>query len=117
MLKVLMIKKFLLIALCCGLMLPVYSQKLFLSEAEDFNIRTDDFAVVGKSGKSVLTYRKRSGKAEIIFYSETMNKQKSLSLDFLPNNFQMFALYVTKSHLLVFTKRRNQKNNNCMHLA
>lgn len=109
MLKVFMIKKFLLIALCCGLVLPVFSQKLFLSEAEDFNIRTDDFAVVGKYGKSVITYRKRNGKAEIIFYSENMIKQKSLSLDFLPNNFSNVRFVCDPNHLLVFYESKELK--------
>ena len=76
---------------------------------EDFNIRVDDFAVVGKYDKSVITYRKRNNKAEIIFYSENMIKQKTVGLDFLPDNFSNVHFTCNQNHLLVFYESKESR--------
>jgi len=64
------IRKLFFIVLCCSLFIAADAQKLYLSEKEDFNIRVDDFAVIGKYQQSFVLYRKRNPNAEILFYTD-----------------------------------------------
>jgi len=105
-------KKILLILFCCSTALWTDAQKIFLSEKEEFNIRVDDFAVVGKFQQSNLVYRKRNPNAEIIFYSDKMVKEKSLALDFLPDNFTNIQFVCNQNKLLVFYETKESKKQN-----
>jgi hypothetical protein len=93
---------------------PVWAdaQKLFLSEKEDFNIRVDDFAAIGRYQQSVLAYRKRNVNAEIIFYSDKMVKEKALPLSFLPDNFSNVQFVCSQQSLLVFYESKEGKKHN-----
>lgn len=92
--------------------MPATAQKIFLSEKEDFNMRADDFAVIGKFQRSNLAYRKRNSYAEIIFYSEKMVKEKVLPLDFLPDNFTNMQFVCSQQNLLVFYEAKESRKQN-----
>jgi hypothetical protein len=105
-------KNILFIVLCCGLSLVCDAQKLFQTEREEFNIRVDDFAVIGKYKQWILAYRKRSANAEIIFYTEKMAKVKSLPLEFLPDNFSNIQFVSNENTILVFYESKESKKQN-----
>lgn len=105
-------RKILLIAFCCVISLVTEAQKLFLSEKEEFNIRVDDFAVVGKYKDNIVTYKKKNARAELIFYSAKMVKEKTLALDFLPDNFSNIHFVCNSQNLLVFYEAKESKKQN-----
>jgi len=109
MLSMLKIRKLFFIVLCCSLFIAADAQKLYLSEKEDFNIRVDDFAVIGKYQQSMVVYRKRNPNAEILFYTDKMVKEKSLPLDFLPEQYTNIRFVCNQQKLLVFYEIKESK--------
>lgn len=105
-------KYILFIALCCCVPVLADAQKLFLSEKEDFNIRVDDFAAIGRFQQSILAYRKRNTNAEIIFYSDKMVKERAMPLSFLPDNFSNIQFVCNQRSLLVFYESKEGKKQN-----
>lgn len=105
-------KNLFLILLCCVVFVRVQAQKILLSDKTEFNIRTDDFSVIGKYKKSILVYRKRNGRAEVIFYNDKMVIERSQPLDMLPDHFSNIRFFCTNESLLVFYETKEGKKQN-----
>jgi hypothetical protein len=60
------------------------AQDVIYSAYEKFDARSDDFAVVGKSGSRLYTYRTQGGDHFLDGHNENMDKLATVNLDFFP---------------------------------
>lgn len=88
----------------------ISAQNLYIAESEDINLHIDDFSVIGKYRNKIVCYRKRNHNPELIFYSEKMEKEKTLELSFLPNNFSNIQFYTDEKNLIVLYETKESKS-------
>jgi len=103
--------RIILCSLCLLFFLPgvLPAQKLLLSEREDINLRNDDFSVIGTCNQQTAVYRKRNNRPEIIFYNAYMHKVKSVSLDFVSDDFSRIYFAASDERILVFYQQREER--------
>lgn len=102
-----------LFALCCLLTTSihvVYGQDVLYSSYESFDLRSGDFAVIGKTGQLIYTYRAGSGGYFLDAYNEAMEKEAVVVLDFFPGKIQhtRFVNYNDKIIVLYQAVERNE---------
>ncbi len=106
-------KRAVLILLMCVLELQsMNAQKLLMSDKEDFNLRNDDFSVIGNFNQLLAVYHKRNNNVEIILYNQALQKIKSIPLDFIDEHFsQIFFANQEESIQVFYQQKENKKEN------
>src|SRR5690606_41286238 len=86
----------------CCFSLTALSQEVVYSDYESFDFRTGDFAVIGKIGDFVYTYRASGNNYYLDAYNQDMKKEAIVLLDFLPSKIQniRFINYTDKIIML-----------------
>ena len=106
-------KRAVLILLMYVLGLPMSNaQKLLMSDKEDFNLRFDDFSVIGNFNQAIAVYRKRDSKVEIILYNKNMQKIKSIPLDFIDERYSQIFFSSQEESIQVFYQQKENKKEN-----
>lgn len=85
------------------------AQKLTLSDKEDFSLRTDDFAIIGKQGNTYAIYRRHEDVPEIYFLNQDLIKIKSVKLDFIPERYDVFFAEVVTDGILMCYQTKESK--------
>src|SRR5690606_20429234 len=94
----------------CCFSLTALSQEVVYSDYESFDFRTGDFAVIGKTGDFVYTYRASGNDYDLDAYNEDMKKEGIVHLGFFPAKIQntRFIKYPDKIIMLYQVYERTE---------
>lgn len=85
------------------------AQKLTLSDKVDFNLRVDDFAIVGRYEGNYVLYYRHDDQPELLFLNQDMRKVKSLKLDFIPEKFNAVFTESVPDGILICYQVKEEK--------
>ncbi len=102
-------KKLFCIGYLIWMVLPLQAQKFLLSEKEEFNIRRDDFGVIGQFDKYIAVYRRHDEHSEIILYNKLFQKEKVVPLGFIEENLNEVSFSTDGREICIFFQLKEQK--------
>lgn len=87
----------------------VFTQKLYLSEGIECNLRTDDFVVVGPYKDFTAIYNNRGSDYLLHMYSAKMVLEKTISMDFLPAQCRNVKVHSNYDNIIVIYEVKENK--------
>ncbi len=80
---------------------PSTAQEILYSAEEGFEMRTDDFAVVGRCAGKLYAYHRRGPEHRLLAYDDSLQKLATVVLDFLPERAASVRFVATASRMVV----------------